>query len=235
MPSSHDYCMGVDLTTAPWLYPGHWPARSGTLTSEGWFPGDLALAEIGLDGGRVPVVATGSNASPGVVNARLRDHGVSQTVPFMRACVPGVVTAFAAHVSPRGYIAAAPARRAGAEKSMWISFLDAEQLAVVDATEGPDHVREHISDPVTLPTGEILGGYDIYRSAWGLIPGVLFARRQHVVFTHLRSRYPVPSLPEGDAETVVRALWGDRGLADRVSGELHALAVVDGYAGVVVR
>jgi hypothetical protein len=39
----------------------------------------------------------------------------------------------------------------------------------------------------------------------------------------------VPSLPEGDAESVVRAMWTDRDLADRVSDELHALAVVDGY------
>ncbi len=85
--------MGVDLTVTPWLYPGRWPTRSGTLTSEGWFPGDLALAEVGLDGGRRPVVAVGSNASPGVMQIKLRQHGVSETVPFVRACVPDVGTA----------------------------------------------------------------------------------------------------------------------------------------------
>lgn len=229
MPSPHAHCMGVDLTVTPWLYPGRWPARSGTLTSEGWFPGDLALAEVGLDGDRVPVVAVGSNASPGVMQVKLREQGVSQTVPFVRACVPDVETAFTAHVSPRGYIAAAPVRSVGAENSMWVSFLDADQLAVLDATEEPNYTREHICDPVTLATGEILPGYDVYRSAWGLIPGLHFARDQRAVLTHLRSRCTVPSLPDGTPETVVRALWGDHDLADRVSGELHALAVADGY------
>ncbi|MDN6812854.1 MAG: hypothetical protein ACTIBZ_05710 [Corynebacterium variabile] len=229
MSSPRESCMGVDLTVTPWLYPGRWPTRSGTLTSEGWFPGDLALAEVGLDGGRRPVVAVGSNASPGVMQIKLRQHGVSETVPFVRACVPDVGTAFTAHVSPRGYIAAAPVRRAGAEASMWVSFLDDDQLAVIDETEVPNYTREHVPDPVTLFTGEVLHGYDVYRSAWGLIPELPFARRQHAVLTHLRSRCVVPSLPEGDAETVVRAMWIDRDLADRVSGELHALAVVDGY------
>lgn len=221
--------MGVDLTETPWLYPGRWPTRPGTLTAEGWFPGDVGLAQVGLDGDRVPVVAVGSNASPGVMQAKLRDHGVSQTVPFLRASVPDTATAFTAHVSPRGYIAAAPARRSGQESSMWVSFLDADQLAVVDATEEPNYVREHVTDPVTLSTGEVLDGYDIYRSAWGLIPELPFARNQRAVLRHLRSFFDVPSLPGGTPETVVRALWGDGALAERVSAELHGLAVADGY------
>lgn len=223
------HCMGVDLTVTPWLYPGRWPVRSGTLTAEGWFPGDVVLAEVALDGNRTPVVAVGSNASPGVMRGKLRASGVSETVPFVRACVPDIATSFTAHVSPRGYIAAAPARQAGAENTMWVSFLDADQLAVVDATEVPNYTREHVSAPVTLDTGDILPGYDIYRSAWGLIPDLSFTRDQHAVLTHLRSWCEVPSLPLGDAETVVRALWTDRDLADRVSGELHALAAADGY------
>jgi hypothetical protein len=112
---------------------------------------------------------------------------------------------------------------------MWVSFLDADQLAVVDDTEEPNYVREHVADPVTLSTGEVLDGYDIYRSAWGLIPDLPFARNQRAVLTHLRSFFDVPSLPAGTTETVVRALWDDRALAEQVSAELHGLAVADGY------
>lgn len=228
----------------PWLYPGPWPTSSGTLTAEGYFPGDDGLVGIASDLDRTPVVAVGSNASPGVVRTKLREHDVSPVVPFVRACVPDTVTGFTAHISPRGYIAAAPHRRPGTQTTMWVSFLDAEQLECVDATEAPNYRRIRVNDTVILDNGDELTGYDIYRSSWGLVPDIphhtgrgsapmAFTRRgaQERVFGHLRERLAgfVPSLPDGGSEKVVRAMWDDRMLADRVSEELHAVALDDGY------
>lgn len=237
-------CLDVDLTVTPWLYPGPRPTESGTLTAEGYFPGEVGLVGIAEDLDRTPVVAVGSNASPGVMRTKLASHGVSPVVPFIRACVPDTTTAFTAHVSPRGYIAAAPHRRPGAQTTMWISFLDGEQLECVDETEAPNYDRIHVDAPAVLDNGEELQGYDIYRSSWGLIPDVphhtgrdvapmVFARRQaqRRVFRHVRETLvgSVPSLPDGSSESVVRTLWDDPDLADRVSGELHAVAMEDGY------
>lgn len=242
----HAPCLDVDLAATPWLYPGPWPTASGTLTAEGYFPGEVGMVGIADDLGLTPVVAVGSNASPGVMLTKLESHGVSPMVPFIRACVPDTTTAFTAHVSPRGYIAAAPYRQPGAQTTMWVSFLDEEQLACVDGTESPNYDRIHVADTVTLDNGEELEGYDIYRSCWGLIPDVQhhtgrdvepvpFVHReaQCRVFRHVREGLVggVPSLPDGDSESVVRMMWEDRNLAGRVSEELHDIAMADGFSG----
>ncbi|MEY8566914.1 hypothetical protein AALF15_10105 [Corynebacteriaceae bacterium 7-707] len=240
----HAPCLDVDLTATPWLYPGPWPTSSGTLTAEGYFPGEVGLVGIADDLDRTAVVAVGSNASPGVMRTKLRNHGVSPVVPFIRACVPDTTTAFTAHVSPRGYIAAAPYRQPGAQTTMWVSFLDREQLECVDETEAPNYDRIHVDDTLMLDNSDELHGYDIYRSSWGLIPDVPhhtgrdiapvpFARRQAQsrVFRHVRESLvgAVPSLPDGCSETVVKTLWEDRALAGKVSEQLHDVAMDDGY------
>lgn len=241
---SFDPCLDVDLTVSPWLYPGPWPTTSGTLTAEGYFPGQVGLVGIADDLDRTAVVAVGSNASPGVMRTKLAAHGVSPVVPFIRACIPDTTTAFTAHVSPRGYIAAAPHREPGAQTTMWVSFLDATQLECVDDTEAPNYERIHLSDTVVLDNGDELEGYDIYRSSWGLIPDVphqsgysvtpvpfVTRQAQGRVFRHVREELAgaVPSLPDGTSESVVKLLWEDGGLAGRVSEELHAVAMADGY------
>lgn len=240
----HAPCLDVDLTATPWLYPGPWPTSSGTLTAEGYFPGEVGLVGIADDLDRTPVVAVGSNASPGVMRTKLRNNGVSPVVPFIRACVPDTTTAFTAHVSPRGYIAAAPYRQPGTHTTMWVSFLDNEQLECVDETEAPNYDRVHVDDTLMLDNSEELEGYDIYRSSWGLIPDIQhhtgrniapvpFARRQAQcrVFRHVREGLvgAVPSLPDGSSEAVVKTLWEDGALAGRVSEELHLVAMDDGY------
>lgn len=242
--NEHTRCLDVDLTATPWLYPGHWPRTSGTLTNEGFFPGTTGLADIATDLGRTAVVAVGSNASPGVMRTKLRNNGVSTIVPFLRACVPDTGTAFTAHVSPRGYIAAAPYRQPGVHASLWVSLLDEEQLACVDMTESPNYTRIRCEDTLILDNGEELVGYDIYRSSWGLVPDLPhhtgrgeepmpFTQRdaQERVLRHLRDSLTgmVPSLPDGSSEQVVRAMWTDEGLARQVSAELHAVALADGY------
>lgn len=241
---ANDSCLEIDLTETPWLYPGPWPTDSGTLTAEGYFPGTTGLVDIATDLERTPVVAVGSNASPGVVRTKLRNNGVSPVVPFIRACVPDTTTAFTAHISPRGYIAAAPHRQPGLQTSMWVSLLDQEQLECVDATESPNYTRIHLDEAIILDNGEELPGYDIYRSSWGLVPDlphhtgrgvapIPFSRRdaQSHVLRHLRDSLTgmVPSLPDGTSEVVVKELWQDDTLADQVSDELHELALPDGY------
>ncbi|MRT45033.1 hypothetical protein FGX00_04205, partial [Xylella fastidiosa subsp. multiplex] len=97
---------------------------------------------------RVPVLAVGSNACPGQLRHKMRQSGIASPVPMVRARVTGLDVGVSAHVSRLGYVSASPVESPGAVRELFITWLDAEQLAVIDASEG-----------VPLPCGN-------YRRAW---------------------------------------------------------------------
>jgi hypothetical protein len=181
---------GVPLLD-PLSYPGPpvpWPAllrgdRLPRIVPDpgpvgGWRTGadgtalDAALAAAGGApvADRVPVVATGSNASPGQVRHKLLSAGVPVLVPMVPVTVAGVAVGVSAHVSAPGYVGAAPYTAAG-RRSLTVSWLDAEQLAAVDATE-PNYRRTPLAPadfPVTLPGGRTLPGGWLYVGRHGVL------------------------------------------------------------------
>jgi hypothetical protein len=144
----------------PLLYPGTWPRESGLLDGDRLLPLDRLVYED-----RVPVLAIGSNACPGQLRHKLDQFGITSCIPMVKTRVTGVAAGVSAHVSRMGYVSASPVDAPDAVRELFVICLDAEQLALIDASEGvplpagnfhrawlpaPD-VRIELTDGTTLP------------------------------------------------------------------------------------
>ncbi|MER5427833.1 hypothetical protein [Streptomyces sp. NPDC002588] len=114
----------------PLLYPGVWPAGSGLLDGGTLLPLDRLTHP-----GRTPVLAVGSNASPGQLRHKMAGLGITSPIPMVRARVTGIGIGVSGHVSRHGYVSASPVDSPGARRELFVIWLDAEQLVAVDATE----------------------------------------------------------------------------------------------------
>ncbi|MDQ0389293.1 hypothetical protein J2S54_006113 [Streptomyces sp. DSM 42143] len=115
----------------PLSYPGAWPRESGVLDGDRLLPLDRLSYED-----RVPVLAIGSNGSPGQLRHKMAEFGVDSPIPMVRARVTGLDIGVSAHVSRMGYVSASPVRAPGVVRELFVLWLDTEQLAVIDASEG---------------------------------------------------------------------------------------------------
>jgi hypothetical protein len=173
---------------APLTYPGPVPEAPAVLVTRDdlteaepgpappgrWLTDGRALDDVlaGLDaapiGARHPVVAIGSNASP----AQLRRKFVeaNPVIPMARARVGGIVAGLSAHVSRPGYIAATPVRCRGEVSDLFVTWLDDDELRILDKTEpNYDRIRLPRAHPVELPGGRPLVEPWIYVSHHGYL------------------------------------------------------------------
>ena len=91
--------------------------------------------------GRVPVVASGSNASPARLKAKF---GEEHTIPVTRAELRHFAVVFAGHFTAYGAIPATLQPHRGAITSVWITWLTAEQLTIMHHSEGVISCRESV-------------------------------------------------------------------------------------------
>ncbi|KOG39806.1 hypothetical protein AQJ84_07625 [Streptomyces resistomycificus] len=115
----------------PLLYPGVWPRASGLLDGDRLLPLDALVHED-----RAPVLAIGSNASPAQLRHKMAEFGITSPIPMVRAKVTGIGVGVSAHVSRMGYVSASPFEAPRAVRELFVIWLDAEQLEVIDASEG---------------------------------------------------------------------------------------------------
>ena len=115
----------------PLLYPGAWPSESGLLDGDRLLPLDRLVFED-----RVPVLAVGSNACPGQLRHKMAESGITSPIPLVRSRVTGIDVSVSAHVSRLGYVSASPVEAPGTVRELFVTWLDPEQLAVIDASEG---------------------------------------------------------------------------------------------------
>ncbi|MEV6393329.1 hypothetical protein AB0M39_00815 [Streptomyces sp. NPDC051907] len=136
---------------------------------------DEALAGLGqtLTGRRFPVVAVGSNASPGQLGHKLARLGVPAAVPMVPVRVRGVGVGCSGHIGAAGYVASAPYLERAASEVLVVSWFDAAQVRAVDDTEF--HYRRVLlpgdAFEMTMPSGERLGGAYLYVSSHGVLAG----------------------------------------------------------------
>jgi len=128
----------------PLTYPGAWPTRSGLLDGDRFLPLPVgpSLTFPLLFPDRVPVLAVGSNACPGQLRHKMAEYDISVPIPMTRARVTGIEVGVSAHVSLLGYVSASPFNAPGNVRELFVTWLDADQLGVIDASEG-----------ATTPTG----------------------------------------------------------------------------------
>ncbi|WP_432117454.1 hypothetical protein [Streptomyces sp. bgisy032] len=115
----------------PLLYPGAWPEDSGLLDGDRFLP-----LERLVHADRTPVLAIGSNGCPGQLSHKMREFGLMAPLPMVKARVTGVDAGVSAHVSRMGYVSASPVSAPDTVRELFVLWLDAEQLAVIDASEG---------------------------------------------------------------------------------------------------
>jgi hypothetical protein len=146
-------------------YPGTPVRVSGLLDGDRIWPGRrLASVE-----GRRLVVAVGSNADPAVLAGKLRRAGVIGPVSMVLAAA-GIAVGHSAHVSPGGYLPAAPYASAVTTQVVGL-WLTPEQRAAVDATE-PNYRRVRLPTaqwPLAIDGAEAPEDYDVYASRWGVV------------------------------------------------------------------
>jgi hypothetical protein len=166
----------------PLLYPGVWPADSGLLDGNRLLPLDRLRHED-----RAPVLAVGSNASPAQLRHKMAQYGITSPIPMVRTRVTGIDVGVSAHVSLLGYVSASPFEAPGVVRELFVTWLDAEQLAVIDASEGvplPDgnYQRAWLPAPevqIELADGTHLPGAYVYVNRHGVLHDGTGAPRTH--------------------------------------------------------
>ncbi|MGW3814121.1 hypothetical protein [Streptomyces sp. NPDC005046] len=130
-----------------------------------------------LVGDRYPVISVGSNACPAQLRHKMEGLGVSSTIPIVKARITGIGIGVSAYVSPMGYVSSSPFHTPGRSRDLFITWLDATQLEIVDASEGisdPDGEYDRVlipaeDFPMELESGELLGGAYLYVHRYGVI------------------------------------------------------------------
>ena len=111
--------------------------RAAGRRDPGFSYGDhlLPLDDLVPDG-RTPVLAVGSNASPAQLRHKMTEFGITSPIPMVHARVTGIGIGVSAHVSRLGYVSASPFEAPDSVRELFVIWLDDEQLAVIDASEG---------------------------------------------------------------------------------------------------
>ncbi|MEU3983571.1 hypothetical protein AB0F77_26395 [Streptomyces sp. NPDC026672] len=173
--------LGVHLAPREWplLYPGVWPAESGVLDGGRLLPFDAS--DGALLAGRTPVLAVGSNACPGQLRHKMAESGIGSPVPLVRCRVTGLGVGVSAHVSVMGYVSASPFHAPGAVRELFVTWFDARQLAVIDASETA-YDRAWVPGPevrVEPEAGEPLPGAFVYVNRHGVLHDGAGEPREH--------------------------------------------------------
>ncbi|MGH3316398.1 MAG: hypothetical protein ACRDO0_09680 [Nocardioidaceae bacterium] len=230
MPAGFD----DDPLVAPARYPGPRAPGSGLLVDgrfEPLSPDDLNRWGQPPYDDRVLVVAVGANASPTVLDRKLRREGPAGRVPLLAATLTGVAVGHSAHVSVPGYVPAAPYAATAVSTPVMASLLDAEQVGCLDRTE-PNYVRRTLHADVfglRLDGGDRPREFDLYDGRWGVLapPGgsPIPLSDQVDLHTYLAAHWPAYTELLGagrDPESAVLALAQDVALRARVREAWHS-------------
>ncbi|WP_454345827.1 hypothetical protein [Streptomyces albogriseolus] len=217
--------LGLDVVPRehPLEYPGAWPRESGLLDGDRLLPLDRWAFED-----RVPVISIGSNACPAQLRHKLAESGITSPLPMVRARVSGIGIGVSAHVSLTGYVSNSPVATPKRVSELFVLWLDARQLTVIDASEGVplphgNFRRAWLPAPdvrVELPDGSTLPGAYAYVNPRGVLHDGAGAPRTHPgqrpLLTGLLSTLPrLRDLFGTTPEAFSARARADRGLCER--------------------
>jgi hypothetical protein len=166
----------------PLAYPGRYHQRSFVLAGDQVLdlePDPGALDALLERQGAVPlaartaVLAVGSNASPAQLHRKVVTLSTGQVVPVLQATVTGLVIGFSRHITVYGAIPMTPMTRDGATTTAFVTFLDADQLAVVTTSEGANYelvrYRADGNISVTSADGAVVADVSAFVTTRGLL------------------------------------------------------------------
>jgi hypothetical protein len=121
---------------------------------------------------RTAVLAIGSNAAPAQLHRKLA-AGSSRTVPVIRATLTGVAIGFSRHITAYGSIPMTPAARDGAVTDVFVTYLDADQLGTITASEGANYELAQFvgtaGTTLTLELGPVVPGFAAFVTTRGVL------------------------------------------------------------------
>jgi hypothetical protein len=211
----------------PLSYPGRRPTAPFRLRGD-----ELAPLAGALPAGGHAVLAIGSNACPEQLAAKFRGRPCDPEVVGFPVLVAGLQVRPSAHLGRAGYWPFAPAALDASSGPAVLCLLDADQLAVLDRTE-PNYDRIELDRPGARISGAppevVRGPVGLYASKHGVVddarlpawadPPPTQVALLSAVLPLLRRAAALP--PEVvDARTLSRALRGERGLAEHLTGVL---------------
>lgn len=254
MPDITNSPMTISPLEQPFTYPGTPLSHSGLLVGS-WIYRLTAIEavepaqwQLDTDGGelgysdtrlnqaladlntspmedRHPIVAIGSNASPGQLLHKYR-AGARPVIPMTTAQITNLDVGYSAHVSRAGYVPYVPRYRVDQHRRFQVLWLDADQRDTLNATE-PNYWPVHLDSQhhrATLESGQTLEGYQVYRGRRGLVTAIkpLANDSQNHFYSWLLRQDWLDNLvaPAPDVDTVVNALPADTALRDRISAAL---------------
>ena len=192
-----------------------------------------------IPAGRLPVLSIGSNACPAQLTAKFHGRPCSGEVFGVLVSVARLQIRPSAHLGRSGYWPFAPAALDGTSSPAVLCFLDANQVAVLDATE-PNYLRVPL-DPGRHPVndtpqivGRLAAAHDtvwVYVSKHGVVDDPRLPAWTDPPPTQrslLGALIPLLPLPRGVAtpESLSAALRTEAGLAGQLTSALQERLMV---------
>lgn len=184
---------------------------------------------------RHPVIAIGSNSSPGQLLHKYKED-LRPVIPMTTAVVANLDIAYSAHISRAAYVPFVPRYHLGLQRRFQVLWLDSTQQEILDKTE-PNYWPVRL-DPshhlTTLESGQPVSNCLVYRGRRGFLTTIEppIQESQTHFFTWLLQQKWVPELTElaPNVDAAIEALRSSPDLRDKVSEAMlrHAGSLDDG-------
>ncbi len=166
---------------------------------------------------RIPLLAYGSN----VCLAQLRykfslNPDLSDFILYFRAEIRDTDVVAGSFLAPYGALPAVIAPVDGAKVEVWVTFVDREQLELLNRTEGGYVLREHLNKKLTLKTGEEFERVYAY-----YYPHAYLRKGSLVRFTDIPGESKITSMWEADMLNELKAMLGYGGHREEFIHELR--------------
>jgi len=148
-------------------YPYAAPTRS--FLFQGGAVGDIAAADFG---GRIPVLAHGSNRAPAQLARKFEGASVEREIPVTYGWLADHDVVYSAHVTRYGAVASTLRRVAGCRVRVAVTWLTEGQLAVMHASEGENYPYGQLNAVdlrLEAGPGEGLRAVGLYHSCHGCL------------------------------------------------------------------
>ncbi|TKD68695.1 hypothetical protein [Pseudalkalibacillus hwajinpoensis] len=166
---------------------------------------------------RIPLLAYGSN----VCLAQLRykfslNPDLNDFILYYRAEITDTDVVAGSFLAPYGALPAVIAPVKGAKTEVWVTFVDREQLELLNRTEGSYVLREHQNGKLTLKTGEHFERVYAY-----YYPHAYLRQGSFVRFMDIPGESKLPSMWQADLLNELKSLIGYGGHREEFIHELR--------------
>ncbi|WP_270182444.1 hypothetical protein [Alkalihalobacillus sp. CinArs1] len=166
---------------------------------------------------RIPLLAYGSNVCLAQLKYKFSlNPDLNDFILFFRANIVDTDVVAGSFLAPYGALPAVIAPVTGAKTEVWVTFVEREQLELLNRTEGSYVLREHQGEKLMLTTGERFERVYAY-----YYPHALLREGSMVRFMDIPGQSPLPSMWQADLLNELKGLMGYEGHREEFIHELR--------------